>query len=64
MGNAPRLLGNNICMVFQDPGAAMNPIRKIHRQFPGTIRSHKQMETQKALSAIRTVFKKPGLGSA
>lgn len=59
-----KLLGEKLCMVFQNPGASMNPIRKIGSQFLDTIRSHKRVETGKALAAIRTVFMKLGLGNA
>ena len=59
-----RLLGDDLCMVFQDPGSSMNPIRKIRHQFLDTIRSHGKMQTEEALAAIRTVFKKLGLGDA
>ena len=59
-----KLLGDKLCMVFQNPAASMNPIRKIRSQFLDTMRSHKRVKTEKALDAIRTVFIKLRLGDA
>lgn len=59
-----RLLGEKLCTVFQNPTTAMNPIRKIRSQFLDTMRSHKRVEPQQALAAIRTVFNKLGLNDA
>lgn len=56
-----KLLGEEICTVFQNPSTSLNPIRKIRNQFQETIRSHRKMERDEALDAIRIVFKKLGL---
>lgn len=59
-----KILGEQLCTVFQNPAISMNPIRKIRHQFLDTIRSHKQIDPQEALTAIRAVFNKLGLGDA
>ena len=59
-----KLLGEKLCTVFQNPAASMNPIRKIRSQFLDTIRSHKRVDNEQALAAIRDVFIKLGLGDA
>ncbi len=59
-----RLLGEELCMVFQDPASSMNPIRRIKKQFLETIRSHRSISDGEALDMIRAVFSKLGLGDA
>jgi peptide/nickel transport system ATP-binding protein len=56
-----RLLGDELCLVFQDPAAAMNPIRKIKRQFFETIRSHRSAGRAEAMDMISAAFRKLGL---
>lgn len=58
------LLGEELCMVFQDPASSMNPIRRIKKQFLETIRSHRDVSESEALDMIRAVFGKLGLGDA
>lgn len=56
-----RLLGDELCMVFQDPAAAMNPIRKIRKQFLETIRSHRPADRAESREMISDAFRKLGL---
>ena len=59
-----RLLGNDLCTVFQNPQTSMNPIRKIKKQFLETIKSHKDVSDAEALRLIKDCFYKLGLSDA
>ena len=41
------LLGNEIGLVFQEPGASLSPIRKIHKQFYDVLHAHDKSITKK-----------------
>lgn len=43
-----KIRGNNIALLFQDSGLAINPIRKIGNQFIQYIRVHKQISKKEA----------------
>ena len=59
-----QLLGEDICVVFQNPASTMNPIRKIKKQFLETIKSHRKVDKQEALRMIRASFEKLGLSDS
>lgn len=56
-----RLRGSKLCTVFQNSSLAMNPIRKIKKQFLETVKSHGSMDKGEALSKVGAVFEKLGL---
>ena len=59
------LLGNEIGLVFQEPGSSLSPIRKIHKQFYDVLHAHDKSITKKearemaALSLESMDFKDP-----
>lgn len=55
------LRGREICIVFQNSPAAMNPIRRIKTQFLETVKSHGCMDGREALSKVGAIFEKLGL---
>mgnify|MGYP002737202210 CR=1 FL=1 len=55
------ILGEELCMIFQDPALSMNPIRKIRKQFLEAIRSHREVSDDQALDMIRSCFRRLGL---
>lgn len=59
-----QLLGEELCVVFQNPASALNPIRKIRSQFLETIRSHRRVDKSQALEMIKETFSKLGLSDA
>ena len=56
-----RLLGEEICTVFQNPTTTMNPKRKIKKQFLEAIRSHRRVDKKAALASIYAAFETLGL---
>lgn len=52
------LLGKSIGAVFQNPGASLNPIRKVRAQFYDTIRAHIPMEKQAMEAKIMALLEK------
>ena len=44
-----KLRGNNLAVIFQNPGATLNPIRKIGKQFVLTMQSHMNINKNEAL---------------
>ena len=44
-----KLRGNNLGVIFQNPGATLNPIRKIGKQFVQTMQSHMDISKNEAL---------------
>lgn len=56
-----RILGEELCMVFQDPTTSMNRIRKIRKQFLESYRSHRKGSDEEAMQQVRTTFQKLGL---
>ena len=53
------LRGREISMIFQNPRAALNPIRKVGRQIEDVLRRHVQAGSgdarEKAIEALRQV---------
>ena len=56
-----RILGEDLCMIFQNPTTSMNRIRKIRNQFLESYRSHRNGGDEEALQQVRTTFQKLGL---
>ncbi|MEA4965033.1 MAG: ABC transporter ATP-binding protein [Oscillospiraceae bacterium] len=54
-------LGEEIGMIFQNPGAAFNPIRTYQKQFAEMLRSHGRFEGEKSYAEIMDCFAKLGL---
>lgn len=52
--------GNDICMIFQNPGSFFNPIMKIGKQFIETIRSHRKISKAEAKKKALTTMEKMG----
>ncbi len=50
--------GTDIAMVFQDVGAAMDPIRKISTQYRESIRAHKKMTLKECYELGKDMFMK------
>ena len=55
------LRGNDIAMIFQNPGTYLNPIKKISTQFAETIMSHKNVSRSEADELIRSTILKMNL---
>ena len=53
-----KLRGEGIGMVFQEPGASLDPIRKIGAQFYETMRAHKKISKSQALSDAEGLLSK------
>lgn len=51
-----KMRGNKIGAIFQNPGAALNPIRKIGIQFMETLKSHGRVNKREARERILSVF--------
>jgi len=60
-GEFRKIRGSEMCMVFQNASASMNPIRKIKKQAYETLRSHRKMCRCEAYDLIASVFEKLGL---
>ncbi|MDD5953501.1 MAG: ABC transporter ATP-binding protein [Oscillospiraceae bacterium] len=56
-----KLRGTRLGMVFQHPGMAFNPIRKIGVQFLESMRSHGKVEKKEAIAQILDIFQKLSL---
>ncbi|SHK17145.1 ABC transporter [Geosporobacter subterraneus DSM 17957] len=56
------LRGNEITMIFQNPGAYINPIIKIGRQFVESIRNHRNLSKVDAAQKARETLEKMSLG--
>lgn len=56
-----RLRGSRLAVVFQNPGASLNPIRKIGSQFIETMRSHHPISKNKAYASILDMLAKLNL---
>ncbi|WP_432402129.1 ABC transporter ATP-binding protein [Wukongibacter sp. M2B1] len=52
--------GNDICMIFQNPGSSLNPIKKIGAQFVESIRSHINISKKEAIKKAEETLKKMG----
>ena len=55
------LLGAEIGMIFQNPGAAFNPIRSYKKQFAELLKSHGRFQGESSYAEIRECFEKLGL---
>lgn len=55
------LRGNDIAMIFQNPGTYLNPIKKISAQFIETIMSHKNVSKAEAAELARVTIQKMNL---
>lgn len=51
-----KLRGTEMGAIFQNPGAALNPIRKIGLQFMETLGSHKKINKKEAKKHILSIF--------
>ncbi len=56
-----KLFGSNIGMVFQNPGAAFNPIRSYRKQFAEMLCSHNKFKGKKSFTEMIEYFNKLGL---
>ena len=57
-GKWSRIRRSDICMVFQNPGASLNPIKKVGSQFVETIRSHMRISRREAVERAEEVLGK------
>ena len=55
--------GNDICMIFQNPGSFLNPIKKIGAQFVESIRSHMDISKKEAIKKAEATLEKIGRAS-
>ncbi|MBS4536522.1 ABC transporter ATP-binding protein [Clostridium sp. D2Q-14] len=55
-----KLRGNEISMIFQNPGSYLNPIRKIGKQFIENIRSHRDTSKIQAVKKANNILGKMG----
>lgn len=56
-----KLRGNNLAVIFQNPGATLNPIRKIGKQFVQTMQSHMDISKSEALEKAANMLEKVNL---
>ncbi|AOY74491.1 ABC transporter ATP-binding protein [Clostridium formicaceticum] len=56
-----KLRGNEIAMIFQNPGSYLNPIMKIGKQFIESIRSHRDISKAQAVKKAKDTLEKMGL---
>ena len=56
-----KLRGNNLGVIFQNPGATLNPIRKIGKQFVQTMQSHMNINQNEALEKAANMLEKVNL---
>jgi len=55
------LLGEKVGMIFQDPGAAFNPIRSYKKQFAEMLKSHGRFKGEKSYNEILDCFQRLNL---
>lgn len=53
--------GNEICMIFQNPGSYLNPIKRIGSQFVESIRSHIDISRNEAIEKAEETLRRMGL---
>lgn len=58
------LKGNEIGVVFQNPGTTLNPIRKIGKQFVEVLKSHTKISKKEALKRAEIMLEKVNLKNA
>lgn len=63
-GSNHRIYGNEVCMVFQEPGLAFNPVFTIGNQIVEVIKKHKGLSKKEALDLIAEQMVKVGLHDA
>lgn len=56
-----KLRGNNIGVIFQNPGSSLNPIKKIGKQFVQTMQSHIKISKKEALEKASDMLEKVNL---
>lgn len=56
-----KLKGNEIALVFQNPGTTLNPIRKIGKQFVEALKSHIKISKKEALKRAEVMLEKVNL---
>lgn len=56
-----KIMGNEIGVVFQNPGATLNPTRKIGTQFIETLQTHKKISKKEALKKAADILRKMNL---
>lgn len=56
-----KLLGDRIGMIFQDPGAAFNPIRSYKKQLAEMLKSHGRFSREDSYKDVLECFEKLGL---
>lgn len=56
-----KLRGNNLAVIFHNPGATLNPIRKIGKQFVQTMQSHMNINKNEALEKAANMLEKVNL---
>ena len=59
-----KLRGSEIGVVFQNPGATLNPIRKIGKQFVESLKSHNKISKKEALEKAELILEKVNLKDA
>ncbi|PKM83479.1 MAG: methionine ABC transporter ATP-binding protein [Firmicutes bacterium HGW-Firmicutes-13] len=58
-----RIRGKKIAMIFQDPNTTLNPVRTIGRQFDETLRTHLQLDREKAKQGALEMLSATGLAN-
>lgn len=58
------LRGNEIAMIFQNPGSYLNPIMKIGKQFIESIRNHRDVSKSEAIKKAKDVLEKMNLNNS
>ncbi|SCH86997.1 ABC transporter ATP-binding protein [Romboutsia sp. 1001713B170207_170306_H8] len=58
------LKGNEIGVIFQNPGSTLNPIRKIGKQFVEVLKSHSKISKKEALNKAKIMLEKVNLKDA
>lgn len=55
------LRGNDISIIFQNPGSYLNPLMKVGKQFVESIRTHQKVSKQEAISKAKSILIKMNL---
>lgn len=62
--NWTNIRGNEICMIFQNCGSSLNPIKKIGSQFIESIRSHIDISKKEAIKKAEETLRKMGFNDS